>query len=100
MPFRINGIVRHYMGIRAMTKLSSRDFNQDVGRAKRAADQGPVIITDRGKPAYVLLTYENYRALAHSAPSILDLLDQHGTEAGDFEAPVMASGSLKPASFA
>jgi len=83
-----------------MTKLSSRDFNQDVGRAKRAADDGPVIITDRGKPAYVLITYESYRALAQSAPSILDLLDQHGAGDTDFEAPAMASGSLKPASFA
>ncbi len=83
-----------------MTKLSSRDFNQDVGRAKRAADDGPVIITDRGKPAYVLLTYDSYRALAQAAPSILDLLDQHGPGEAEFEAPAMASGSVKPASFA
>jgi prevent-host-death family protein len=83
-----------------MTKLSSREFNQDVGRAKRAADQGPVIITDRGKPAYVLVTYEAYRALAQAAPSILDLLDQHGPDVSEFEAPGMASGSIKPASFA
>lgn len=83
-----------------MTKLSSREFNQDVGRAKRAADQGPVIITDRGKPAYVLLTFETYRTLAHAAPSILDLLDQHGPEIAEFEAPTLAGGSIKPASFA
>lgn len=83
-----------------MTKLSSREFNQDVGRAKRAADDGPVVITDRGKPAYVLITFEAYRALAHSAPSILDLLDQNGAGETAFEAPAMASGSLKPASFA
>lgn len=30
------------------TILSSRDFNQDVSRAKRAAEDDPVIITDRG----------------------------------------------------
>ena len=30
------------------TVLSSREFNQDTGRAKRAADSGPVFITDRG----------------------------------------------------
>ncbi|MDR3527294.1 MAG: type II toxin-antitoxin system Phd/YefM family antitoxin [Rhizomicrobium sp.] len=83
-----------------MTKLSSREFNQDVGRAKRAAEAGPVIITDRGKPAYVLVTYDAYRALAQAAPSILDLLDQHGAGETEFEAPALASGSLKPASFA
>ena len=83
-----------------MTKLSSREFNQDVGRAKRAADLGPVIITDRGKPAYVLLRYDSYRVLAHNAPSILDLLDQQGPDTEVFEAPMIASGSIKPASFA
>jgi PHD/YefM family antitoxin component YafN of YafNO toxin-antitoxin module len=40
------------------TILSSRELNQDVGRAKRAAKSGPVIITDRGRPAFVLTTFE------------------------------------------
>ena len=39
------------------TILSSREFNPDVSRAKRAAEDGPVIITDRGQPAYVLLRH-------------------------------------------
>ena len=38
--------------------LSSREFNQDVSRAKRAANEGPVIITDRGTPAYVLMRHD------------------------------------------
>ncbi len=42
--------------------ISSREFNQDVGRAKRAARSGPVVITDRGRPAHVLLSFEEYRA--------------------------------------
>lgn len=32
--------------------LSSRELNQDVGRAKPAALQGPVFLTDRGKPSH------------------------------------------------
>lgn len=44
-----------------ITTLSSRDFNQDVGRAKKAAANGPVIITDRGRPAHVLMTFEEFR---------------------------------------
>jgi prevent-host-death family protein len=43
--------------------LSSRDFNQDTAAAKRAAKAGPVFITDRGEPAYVLMTIEEYRRL-------------------------------------
>lgn len=45
------------------TRITSREFNQDVTRAKRAAAQGPVYITDRGRPAHVLLTIEAYEAL-------------------------------------
>ncbi|MDN5864047.1 MAG: type II toxin-antitoxin system Phd/YefM family antitoxin [Gammaproteobacteria bacterium] len=45
------------------TTLSSRELNQDVGGAKRAANEGPVFITDRGKPAHVLLNIEDYRRL-------------------------------------
>lgn len=42
--------------------MTSREFNQHTSRAKAAADRGPVIITDRGKPAYVLTTYATYEA--------------------------------------
>lgn len=41
-----------------ITTVSSREFNQDVSGAKRAASKGPVVITDRGRPAHVLLTIE------------------------------------------
>ncbi|MGD9636233.1 MAG: type II toxin-antitoxin system Phd/YefM family antitoxin [Pirellulales bacterium] len=44
--------------------ISSRDFARDLKAAKRAADQGPVVITSRGKPQYALLRYEDYERLA------------------------------------
>lgn len=46
-----------------MTTLSAREFNQDVSAAKRAASEGPVVVTDRGEPAFVLLAIEDYRRL-------------------------------------
>ena len=58
----------------AITTLSSREFNQDTGRAKSAARSGPVFITDRGRPAHVLLTFDEYQRLTGSADSIVDLL--------------------------
>jgi prevent-host-death family protein len=58
----------------AITTLSSREFNQDTGRAKSAARNGPVFITDRGSPAHVLLTYEDYQRLTGGQDSIIDLL--------------------------
>ena len=65
----------------AGTTLSSREFNQDASGAKRATKKGPVFITDRGKPAHVLLSIEDYRRLAGSRESIVDLLSSDG--AGD-----------------
>lgn len=56
------------------TVLTAREFNQDTGRAKRAARAGPVVITDRGEPAHVLLTIDQDNALVGRFPSIVDLL--------------------------
>ena len=57
-----------------MTTITSRTFNQDASGAKRAAQNGPVFITDRGKPAHVLLSIEAYRRLTGRRESIVDLL--------------------------
>jgi prevent-host-death family protein len=58
----------------AITTVSSREFNHDIGKAKKSANHGPVFITDRGKPAYVLLTIEDYQAITGSDKNITDLL--------------------------
>lgn len=81
------------------TLMSSREFNQDTGRAKRAAAEGPVYITDRGRPAHVLLTFEMYEQLLGARP-LLDLL---GEPAGveDIELPLpTAKDVARPAQFA
>lgn len=56
------------------TTFSSREFNQRSSDAKRRAASGPVLITDRGKPTHVLLTYDDYRRLAAPGRSIADIL--------------------------
>lgn len=67
--------------------LSSREFNQDTSGAKRAAKEGPVFITDRGVPAHVLLTIEEYRKLRGNEPSIIDLLAMPGIADIEFDPP-------------
>ncbi|MEN9520821.1 MAG: hypothetical protein RLZZ381_3409 [Cyanobacteriota bacterium] len=57
-----------------MHSISSREFNRDVSKAKRAAEQGHVFITDRGKPAHVLLTINDYYKLIGRTESVADLL--------------------------
>ena len=55
---------------------SSRNFTRDVGAAKRAAQAGPVFITDRGRPAFALLKIEDYYRLAgQQEESLLDVMD-------------------------
>ena len=70
-----------------MTHISSRDFNQDVSRAKRAALSAPVIITDRGKPAHVLLSFQDYEKMLAQQPGIADLLSMPVTDTIEFEPP-------------
>jgi prevent-host-death family protein len=71
----------------AITKLSSREFNQDTSRAKRAAKKGPVFITDRGRPSHVLLTAEEYERITGGKKSIADLLAMAEAAEIEFEPP-------------
>ena len=82
-----------------ITTVSSRQFNQDASRAKKAAKDGPVFITDRGRPAHVLLSIEEYRKLTGGQMSLAEALAQSG--APDFEFnPPRAKGLFRPADLA
>ena len=70
-----------------ITTMTSREFNQHVSEAKRAAGQGPVFITDRGRPAHVLLSIEDYRRLTDADEKIADLLALPGSEDVALEIP-------------
>ncbi len=70
-----------------ITSVTSHELNQDVARAKRAAKSGPVFITDRGEPAYVLLSIENYRRLAGQGRSLIETLSMPGLADIDLDPP-------------
>jgi PHD/YefM family antitoxin component YafN of YafNO toxin-antitoxin module len=57
-----------------ITTLTSREFNQQASKAKQAAEIGPVFITDRGKPAHVLLSFDAYQHLTKQRHSIAEAL--------------------------
>ncbi len=58
-----------------MTQLmSAREFNQELSRAKREALVSPVIVTDRGEPSHVLMSYGEYKRLTRSPESFVEKL--------------------------
>jgi prevent-host-death family protein len=67
--------------------LSSRAFNHDLGGAKRAALDGPVFITDRGKPRHVLLSYREYQKLTGQRRNLGVVLAMPSGKDDDFEPP-------------
>ena len=70
-----------------MKTMTSRQANQDFSSAKRAAKTGPVIITERGRPANVLLSYEEYRRLVGKPSSILERLAEPRSEDIELDLP-------------
>jgi prevent-host-death family protein len=83
--------------------FTSREFNQNTAGAKRAAAGGPVFITDRGKPAYVLMSVEEYRKLEERKEkpmSLAEALADNRPEADfDWEPPRMSGFSLRVPDF-
>lgn len=85
--------------------LTSREFNRNPSAAKRAAEKAPVIITDRGRPRFVLVDYDQYeearRAAAESAPTpkrtLYDALADPATADIDFDPPRLPIQIFKPA---
>jgi prevent-host-death family protein len=79
-----------------VTTLSSREFNQDTSRAKKAAQNGPVFITDRGRPAHVLLTIQEYQRLTGGQMTLIEALAQPDGEDVEFDPP-RVKGLYRPA---
>ena len=79
-------------------QISSREFNQDTSGAKKAAERGPVYITDRGNPAHVLLTYTAYEELVGKHRVLDRLAEPAGIEDVELTIPKSAEDAA-PARF-
>jgi prevent-host-death family protein len=79
-----------------VTTVTGRQFDRDTGGAKKAARRGPVFITDRGQPAYVLLTIEEYHRLSGESTSLAAALAQPGENDFEFNPPPVG-GISRPA---
>ncbi len=79
-----------------ITTMSAREFNQDVSKAKKAANEGPVFVTDRGRPSHVLLTIDEYQRITGSQASIVELLATAGVDSIDLDVPRLGGPVAKP----
>ena len=79
------------------TTVTSRELNQDVSGAKKAAEKGPVFITDRGRPAHVLLSIDDYYTLIGEKPHLAELIGMPHADENDFEPGSLSDLDLKPA---
>lgn len=51
-----------------MPIMTSREFNQRSSQAQKYALEEPVIITNRGTPAFVLMSYAEYEKVQQAKP--------------------------------
>lgn len=77
-----------------MTTMSSREFNRDVSAAKRAAKDGPVIITNHGRRSHVLLTADDYDELVAADELMGERLVIEGDDV-DLDLPARSGSSLR-----
>lgn len=81
----------------SITTITSREFNQDLSKAKRNAQHGPVFITDRGQPAHVLLSIEEYQKIADDEQSIVELLAMPDVADIEFNPAKLGGNLYRPA---
>ncbi len=81
----------------SITTVTSREFNQDISKAKRKALEGPVFITDRGRPAHVLLSIEHYDKISEQEVSIVESLAMPDGADIEFDPPHIPGEMYRPA---
>jgi prevent-host-death family protein len=81
----------------AKSVMTVSDVNQDFSKAQRAVGNGPVVITHRGEPSLVLMSYKDYQS--SKGKSLLDRLNVPEVEDIDVEFPRLNDTSVKPARF-
>lgn len=71
----------------SLSYMTSASFNQNPSKAKQAANENPVVITDHGKPTHVLITYEEFEAKWKKPMSVGEALNDPNGFDRDFDPP-------------
>ena len=70
-----------------VTSLSIQELGRDIAQAMKAAEEGPVFITEDGKPVHVLLTINMYHQIKEGPKNVAELLAIPEGEDIEFEPP-------------
>lgn len=77
-----------------MLSIEPKQLSQNFAEIQRQAQQAPVMITEQGKPAMVLMDYATYQQLTKPAPSLADAIGYSVASGVDF-APQRMDLSLR-----
>lgn len=72
--------------------FTSRDFNQNPSRIKRAAKDGTVIITERDRPDLVVMSYSAYTDLTGKRSTFLERIAMPDVPIIDLDTTLPATG--------
>lgn len=64
--------------------MAAREFNLDVSVAKREPVHGPMCITDRGEPTFVLLAIHEHRCFTETDADLVARLSMDDDDAVGF----------------
>lgn len=82
-----------------LTTSSSGEFERDVGKAGRAAENGPVVIGESGEPAGVPMKHEARGRLIDKRRNLADLLNHAESMDIEFVPERMRDGWPSPIEF-
>lgn len=82
-----------------ITTITSREFAQDVNKATRCAAEGPVFITDRGRPTHVLLTIDSYLKITDKEATVVEMLAMTQAADIDFDPPRLQGELIRTVDF-
>lgn len=77
--------------------MPSYNFARDLTNVKKAANTGPLVVTDSGRSTYALIKIEDYYRLTGIKPkTLLSIMDAIVGGNFEFEPPKIAGNDLKP----
>ena len=63
--------------------MTSADFNQNPSKAKKAANERPLVITEHGEASYVLVRYSDFKDHWRRSKSLYDALNHSNSRFDD-----------------